>query len=519
MRLHSKMETKSSPPRHRLSLNSIYSLAAWLFPIILGFIATPILVRGLGNEQYGLLAIVLGFISYSFTFGIGKIAAKYISEYGVSGESQKISESLSATIWFSLAIGLIGSVTLAILAPTLVSNVLLIGPELHDKAVLALTLAAVIGLVTMLSQIFQYALQGLHRFDRYVVITNLNSLILSGGNILLVWLGYGVAALLVWNLFVVIITGTLFCVSASRMLPDFRPRFSIGRETLVSVVKYGGNIILYQIFANALFIFERSLVVRRFGAEAMTFYFVPMLLAIYMHGIIASFVQALFPVVNELLEEREKLIRLYQRATRYVLALVVLIATTLITTGHLFLELWISPAIAQNSSRLLVIHVLTYALIAIGVISLQVAESFRFSSFYTITSAFWFLVAVPLMIILADNYRSEGIATARLIATALSFPLLFYIERRFLGRILWRFWVATFLKIGVAAIMTAFAEFFILNLLAPSWFAFLLAGSTGVAIFGASLLILRFFSDDEWAMLRGLLRSQRSLGIGSNTVE
>src|SRR6476620_1806717 len=98
----------------RLATNAVFSVVAWLLPIAIGFFTTPILVRGLGNESYGLYAAVTGFMAYSFSFGIGKIAAKYVAEYRASGESDKINPVISATFAFSLSIATLGTVILAV---------------------------------------------------------------------------------------------------------------------------------------------------------------------------------------------------------------------------------------------------------------------------------------------------------------------------------------------------------------------------------------------------------------------
>src|SRR5215217_7022476 len=120
------MSAERKGNRRGLAVNSLFSVVAWIFPIMLGFIATPILVHGLGSEQYGLFAIVLGFLSYSFTFGVGKVVGKYIPELQAAGETEKVTQVVSATFWFSLAVGIVGSVTLALTAPVIVSRLLLI---------------------------------------------------------------------------------------------------------------------------------------------------------------------------------------------------------------------------------------------------------------------------------------------------------------------------------------------------------------------------------------------------------
>ena len=124
------MPNNSVGTQARIFKNGIYSALSWVFPIIFAFVATPVVVRGLGDELYGLYAVILGFISYSFTFGIGKTAAKYVSEYKATGEFAKISETVSAALWLSLGIGIIGAAIVALTANYIVSNILLIPPPL-----------------------------------------------------------------------------------------------------------------------------------------------------------------------------------------------------------------------------------------------------------------------------------------------------------------------------------------------------------------------------------------------------
>jgi O-antigen/teichoic acid export membrane protein len=256
--------------KSRVVRNGVYSALSWLLPIILAFVATPIVVHGLGTEQYGLYALVLGFISYSFTFGVGRIAAKYVAEFRASGEPDKISESVSATFWFSLLIALLGVTLVALTARLIVVDVLFIPEEHQGVAVSAIYLACVTILFTMLSQVFQYVLQGVHSFDRYLLLTNVAGVLLNFGSIGLVWLGYGVEALVAWNLVVVVLIGLLFYWNARRLLPELTFRTDIRSGIWTSVVKYGGSIILYQIFGNLILIFERAWIVRNFGSESLT---------------------------------------------------------------------------------------------------------------------------------------------------------------------------------------------------------------------------------------------------------
>src|SRR5947209_14846558 len=157
----------------RLAINTVYSVLSWLVPLVLTLVVTPVVLGRLGDSLYGLYAAILGFISYSFTFGIGKAAAKYVAEYRAAGRTDLVSEVVSSVVWLSVALGLIANIAVFLGARWLAADVLLIPPELRETAVVALYLAAVTIGVTMLSQVFQFVLQGIQRFDRFLWLTNL----------------------------------------------------------------------------------------------------------------------------------------------------------------------------------------------------------------------------------------------------------------------------------------------------------------------------------------------------------
>jgi O-antigen/teichoic acid export membrane protein len=497
--------------RRSLAINSLFSVVAWVFPILLGFVSTPILVRNLGHDNYGLFAIVLGFISYSFTFGIGRVAGKYVAEFQAAAEPEKVTQVVAATFWFSLAIGVLGSSALIAAAPLIVRDLLLISVESQQSAIYALYLAGAIGLVVMLSQVFQFVLQGLHRFDNYVALTNLNGVLLGAGNIFLAINGFGVPALFAWNLIVVSFTGLLFYKRATHLLRSTRLVTRVPRPIVVAVLRYAGNILLFQVFANVLFIFERSWVMRKFGGEGLTYYFVPMLLAMYMHGFIASMVQAVFPVVNESLADPERIAGLYRRANKIILAIVAFVVTNFAVCGALFLKLWVSPELAAGSYRLLIPHGLTFGLLGAGVMAFQLAEAFKFPVLNVIITGTWMALAIPLMILAGDAWQTEGVAWARFAAALVTVPVVAYAEQRFLGNIQWRFWLAIGVRVFFAAGIMAVAGSFVLSSFGESYLSLVLVGVTGAVCFAGALALSGFLTKEDREVLKRSLR-RRSAG-------
>ncbi len=493
--------------------NSVMGVLSWFLPIVLGFVSTPVLVRGLGHEIYGVYAIILGFLSYSFTFGIGRVASKYVSEFTATGDREKISQAVSATLIFSILVGAAGAVALALLTPYLVREVLLLPETSRAAAETGLYIASVTGLMVMISQVFQNTLQGVHKFGTYLILTNLGAVMLSGGNIMLAIAGYGIPVLIGWNLFSVLTTGTLFFVTAANALPDFRPTLRIGPEMLTAVLRYGSSIILYQIFANVFFIFERTWVVRKFGSEALTFYFVPMLLGIYLHGLVTSFAQVLFPRLNELLADQDALVALYQKANRIVVAVIVAIIATLIVTGELFLSLWVGPDFGERSYSLLVIHVTTFGLIASIVVVWNIAEAFRSPGINVTVTFIWMTLGGGLMLIVGSAYGLEGIALSRLVAAIATMPVIVFIERRFLGGVMVGHWLKLLSRVAFGSLLMAAVQLAVLFVLPANWVGLIGAVAGGIAVYAAALYLSGYFAEDEIETVRSYFRRFTGFGI------
>ena len=504
------MSTKPAGRQLRIFKNGIYSALSWVFPIVFALIVTPVVVRGLGNELYGLYTIIVGFISYSFTFGIGKTAAKFVSEYKATGETDKISETVSSAFWLSLGWGVVGAAIVALTANYIVTNVLLIPPQLQDTAVIAVYLACFTILVTMLSQVFQYVLQGLQRFDLFLFLTNLSVFLLNLGSVLIVIEGYSVLVLLVWNLIVAFAVGTAFYFNARRLLPEFTFRFSINIELWKASLNYSFSIIIYQVFGNILLLFERGWIVRKFGTQALTFYVVPMMIGLYFHGFISSLVLVIFPVINELLTDKEKLNRLYQTSSKIIITLTGFFLVTTIVTGHVFLKIWMTDEFAVASYWVLVNHALTFSVLSVVVVVWQMNESHRAASVNAIVTVLWLLISVPLMIILSYQWQLTGIAFARFVGVTIFLAMIFFAEQRFLGGVAYKFWASTLVRLILASALTGFAEWFILGMRQPGWVTLIVAGVGGGAVYSLALVVTGFLKEDEKLVLKDLILNWRA---------
>lgn len=485
--------------------NIIYGALTWFLPLGLSLIATPVIVRSLGNSDYGIYALVLGFVAYSFTFALGRAITKYIAEYRVSGQSEKIRDIISATFFLNVAFGATGVITVCLLAGWLVRDIFAIEPEDQQKTITALYIAAGIIFLTMLSQVFTAVLQGIHRFDVYSKLFTANNIVLVGGNLVLAWKGFGLVTLLWWNLAVLLIGCFVFALTARRLLPEFGITFRFSRSTLRLVMRYSAAIIVYHILANALLLFERGWITNRLGSESLTYYVVPMSLGISLLGFVSSLILVIFPLASELNADRDRLLRLYTKATKVITLLVVFIVATATVQSSTFLELWMGPAFAERSSGLLVIHMLCFGVVSIMSISFQMTEGLGHPQYNVGLTAITTVVGIVLMIVLTADRGNTGIALGRLAGFSVVFGSIFVVERWFFKRVQTQFWAKLLSSVGLAAGGAVIVEYGLSRFMAPTWPTLFLSVFCGGLVYLFVLWLLDFVTADEKLLIRSAL--------------
>lgn len=505
------MELGKKQTSRSVGRNVLYGFSTWMLPLILGFIATPKIVRALGSQDYGIYALVLGFVGYSFNFSFGRAVTKYIAEYYANDKRGKITDLISAAVFINIAVGFVSVLIVCASAGWLVRDVYRIDAQAQEKTVAAFYIAAMIVFFSMQNQIFSSVLQGIHRFDVYSKIFNFNNFALLTGNLLLALGGYGLLSLFVWNASLAFLSCFVFGWAARKLLPEFKINFNFKGDTLKLIVRYSAGVIGYQILSNFLLLFERGLITRESGAEALTFYVVPMALAIYIHSFITSLVIVVFPLASELKNEPEKLFRLYSTATKIVCLFVFFLATTLIVEGDLFLKIWTSKDLgadfAVKTSGLLVIHTITFAFVAIQTISWQMTDGLGYPNYNCYIFVICLIISVFLMLYLPPIFGLEGYALGRMFGYLTIFFSVFYVEKWFFGSVQFNLWTKIFGILTAAALTAAVTERLILGFLSVSWFGFLSASVFGAGAYGLIVWVLGFINEEEKKLFRRILFS------------
>ncbi|MEJ7846709.1 MAG: oligosaccharide flippase family protein [Pyrinomonadaceae bacterium] len=497
-------ETRSETPQS-IARNLVYGFSTWILPIGLSFIATPRIVKGLGDEDYGIYALVLVFVGYSFNFSFGRSIVKYVAEYRSSGENEKIAGMFSAACFISVLVGLASAAIIWLSSEWLVKNAFKISAESQGKTISALYVTSVMVFVLMQNQVLASVLQGIHRFDVYSKILNLNNILLITGNLVLALTGFGLVSFFIWNLTVISLSGLLFAISSKRCLPDLKFTWNFSFDEVKLIIFFSAGIIGAQILTNIIMIFERSWVTRQLGSEALTYYVIPLTLAFYIHAFVGSLVIVIFPLASELRNEIEKLLRLYTKATKMVCLIVAFFATSLIAEGYLFLTLWMGVEFAEKGYALLALQTIAFSFLAIQTVSWQLNDGLGYSRYNFYLLIICLLISITLMILLEPYYGAGGIAFARMTGLAAVFLSIFYIEYLFFNKTQVVFWLRITAILAVASACSATVEYLIIINMSSNWPALIAATSAGGAVFGLVIWLLNFISDDEKQLISRIL--------------
>ncbi len=137
---------------------------AWLAG--LGLYTTPIVLKGLGNEPYGIFALVSLVSAHlsNLELGFGQATIRYLARANGAGEQREASEILNTSFAVFMAAAFVAGLAFWLGPPFLVHRVFTIPLSLRPSALIVFHLGAWILACSFLSSLFSSAMQALGAF-------------------------------------------------------------------------------------------------------------------------------------------------------------------------------------------------------------------------------------------------------------------------------------------------------------------------------------------------------------------
>jgi O-antigen/teichoic acid export membrane protein len=484
------------------------------FSAAVNFVLSPIVVRSLGETQYGAWVLLASMVGYLGLLDLGVRAAvtRYIAQFHAAAEHSRASLLYASALRiFSLA-GVTAILISAVLA-ILVGRVFSVPPELVEVARVVAVLSGVSVAISLISGVFGGVLIGLERFDYNNAIEIVVGALRAIGVLVVLKLGYGLIALAL----IQVVTSILRLLANIHFTRRLYPQLDLSswtwdRDSARLVFKFGLSASLLHV-TGSLMLYSDSLVIGAFLPVGMVTYFaIAGNLNDYARAVVSGISGTLSPRISALQAggHRSSLQNAFLMSARLASLVVLPIVVTFLVRGASFIGLWMGPEYAVLSGQ--VLQVLALTLVPLAGYQVVTAALFGINKHGALIPVFLAEAAVNLVlsVLLVRRYGVVGTAIGtlvpRLIISTLIGP---WLMRRHLGISLRAFWLAAFVQPILAMIPFAAASM-TMERLYP-------AHSLAV-YFGQVILLLPFVAISTWYICLSVeerARLRRALGRGA----
>lgn len=413
-----------------IARNTLLNLIGQALPLLVGVIAIPLVVHGLGTDRFGLLSlawVVLGYFTI-FDLGLGRATTKYVAEALGKGESDQVSEIIWTAVTFQAALGFIGAIVLFGITDLLVERVLNIPPELVVEAKDTFHLLALSIPLVLVSSSFSGVLEAAQRFDLVNAVRIPSSILTFILPLVGLYLGFGLPGIVV--LILLARLGTLIALAWMdfRIVPDLRGH-SVSLARFSSLFSFGGWVMITSIVGPFLVYLDRFLIGSLLTMAAVAYYTAPYEMITRLWIVSASLSMTLFPAFSALegVRDRERLSIFFARSIKYVLLISGTIIVLIVVYAEQILQIWLGGDFAAESTAAIQV-------LALGVLINSLAQT-PFALLQGVgrpdLPAKFHLIELPIYVgmvwILVSEFGIAGAAAAWTVRVALDTVLLFMV--------------------------------------------------------------------------------------------
>ncbi len=336
----------------RVAGGGLWALGSQGARLVTALIVTPYVIRKLGSENYGLLALVTIMIGYMTCADLGMGLAS--TKFGTAALAGRGEKAEAAAVWTSLLITLvpmgIGAGAVFLAARPLVAQLLRLPDHLQGSAIQAIRLGIVTACALVLNSILNTPQLTRLKLRANSIIETCVGLLQSCTVLAVLGLGGGVTAVVAAGAFAALV-GTLahFSVS-SRLCPSLqRPRYD--PSLIRPLLRFGAAVIAGVAVGSLIGQGEKFLLVRWGSTRELAYYSIAMTISGLLVALPNALAQPLMPGFVQLLSFSEggRLERLYNQMLAGVMLTILPIALLICVSAKPFLTLWAGAEFGRAS--------------------------------------------------------------------------------------------------------------------------------------------------------------------------
>ncbi len=489
-----------SDSNKEIKIGILISYITMIIGIISQFIVTPILLRIIGNNEYGLYTLVLSVVNYLnlFNFGLGNAYIRFYYKLLKEGNKNKIS-SLNTTFFLIFFIG--GILT------TLICLFIYLNPEIilkteSDIQILLkvkklVFIMSILVFTTFLNIVFNCYLTAKERFIYQNSLNLIKAILTPILTIIIVIIGYGINGIAISNVIVgilILILSIFYCVKKINM--EFSAKI-LKLRVLKEIGAFSSFIFLQMVMDQILWNIDLLLLSKYANLEEVARYSIAgqfngyyMLIATNISKVFITKINKII-FSNEIKEKNREIEKLMVRIGRSQIYVLGFVFISFILLGRQFIFIWLGKNYIETY-YISITLMGAVTLPAVQVIGQEVERAKNKQKFMCFVGIILAIANIFISIPLIKIYGGIGAA----VGTAIVFIVGFIIIRNIFYKYFLNLNVLKVLK-NIYKIIPALIIFYFIGELVLKFFVidkiieFIMAGSLLIIIY---LIIIWFFS-------------------------
>ena len=406
---------------NQLKAGAALSYVSMALGYIISIIYTPIMLRLLGQSEYGLYNLVASVVAYLgvLNFGFGSAYMRYYSRYKVKEDSEKVATLNGMFLIIFSIIGLIAVIAGTVLA---LNTELIFGSELTNielsRAKILVMILVVNLAVSFPNIVFTSYITANEKFIFQKIVQMIKTVINPFVVLPILLMGYGSVGMVITTTILNIsieIINAIYCMKKLKMRFCFRKfDFTLMREMTVFSSFIFINLVIDQINWNV----DKFILGRFHGTISVAVYGLAAQLNTYYLSIASTVSSVFIPRVHRLVassDNNDELTKLFTRIGRIQFIMLSLIATGLVFFGKPFISMWAGNNYS-DSYPIVLLLIIPVTIPLIQNIGIEIQRAKNMHQFRSWVYLFIALINLGISIPLTKIYGGVGAAAGTAIA-------------------------------------------------------------------------------------------------------
>ncbi|MFN9691998.1 MAG: oligosaccharide flippase family protein [Vampirovibrionales bacterium] len=323
-----------------------------IIPMVLGVVTIPFFIKGIGQEQFGILTIIWSFIGYGMMLdlGLGSALTRHIAGCLSENNTQGLPSVIYSTVLVGFLFGCMGT-GLFYMGANFLVDFLSISPSFHADALLSLR---IMGFIVPLMVANLILVGVLEAFQEFKAINHTLWPIYISNFVLPIFLipSFPTLSIVVWC---VLLGRFVSLVMSIQKVKQLFPKqdsetLSFQLEEVKPLLGYSKWLSLYSVLSTLMGSFDKSIISNILGASNIAYYTTPNFGLSRISVFVQSAMKVVFPMFRmKQNHSEETALRMYFKLLGVMAVGLLILYGTVALLARPVMEMWINPEFAQNA--------------------------------------------------------------------------------------------------------------------------------------------------------------------------